>query len=763
MNTDDGKIYGRRQRARRGGFRRSSIRACRSGVAPVLVWAVVLAAAAGRGAEEGWRPPEIKLPEGAGHPLVACTPEELARVRAAWSGKGAEHRIVAGLLRRAAAACDREISFPPRGGQHNQWYQCDKCEAGLKTVDDTHHKCPVCERVYSGPPYDDVVFGRRHHRLLAGMHDAAWAYAITGEAKYAEHAAKILLGYADRYLAYPFHSSARFNVIWGAVAGGRLFEQTLSEASAMATRIAPAYDLIHDSPALSEADHDKIRSGLLLPLLENVDKYKAGVVNWQSWHNAAMFVAGAVLRDVSWMKKAVHGGENESLLARTMSLVENMREKDLKKAGNDFLFQMEHSVTSDGMWYENSWGYHFYALQALVITVEAARRVGLDLWGCPRFKTMFTLPARYTMPDGKLPRFADDVNSSAKGRVDLLEPAYAAYRDPALLALLPARPSWHTILSGRDLGLAVAEQPLDSALFRGAGHAILRTPGQAGLVTAFAFGAFGGYHAHYDRLSFVFYAFGRELGVDRGRAKSQAYRLPIHKNWYKATISHNTVMAGRRSQAGVSGTLEFFASSDRCAAVAARCDRAYAGVRHRRLLVQTPDYLVVVDDLEADEQQQFSWLYHNRGLEAVCAVAAETTELKDKHQGGEYIREAKTGKTSGSVRIAFRDEAVTNHVIIAGQPGTTVVVGDGPGGSVKERIPLAILVRQGRRVRFVAVLEPRPTGRPSRVGDVADATSEAGLLASIKHAGAEDVIRLSGDNRLQVVSAGETLLSYEPE
>ena len=32
------------------------------------------------------------------------------------------------------------VAFPPEGGQHNQWYQCDKCEIGLETVDATHHR-----------------------------------------------------------------------------------------------------------------------------------------------------------------------------------------------------------------------------------------------------------------------------------------------------------------------------------------------------------------------------------------------------------------------------------------------------------------------------------------------------------------------------------------------------------------------------------------------------------------------------------------------
>ena len=90
------------------------------------------------------------------------------------------------------------LSFLPRGGQHNQWYQCEKCQLGLRTIDSTHHQCPKCGTIYTGEPYDDVLFSRVHSRNLSGMHAAAWAWAITQDRKYAQHAARVLLGYAQR-------------------------------------------------------------------------------------------------------------------------------------------------------------------------------------------------------------------------------------------------------------------------------------------------------------------------------------------------------------------------------------------------------------------------------------------------------------------------------------------------------------------------------------------------------------------------------------
>src|SRR4051794_23554330 len=95
---------------------------------PALV--VLVLGSAGRGEE--WRVPPVSLPAAPAHPLVACSAEELARLRAAYAGRGAAHDVVAGAVEAGDEAMTRTITFPARGGQHNQWYQCEKCQLGLR-------------------------------------------------------------------------------------------------------------------------------------------------------------------------------------------------------------------------------------------------------------------------------------------------------------------------------------------------------------------------------------------------------------------------------------------------------------------------------------------------------------------------------------------------------------------------------------------------------------------------------------------------------
>ncbi len=662
------------------------------------------------------------------HPHLACTAEELGRLRRAYRGQGAEYDVVAAYVKDAERFIDDPVDFPARGGQHNQWYQCDVCQMALKTVDATHHECPKCKKVYSGPPYDDVIFSRRHSRNLQQMLTAAWAYAISSDTRFAEYAAGVLLGYAERYADYPYHSASReTQSSWGRKAGGHLYEQTLTEASSLATCIGPAYDLIHDSGTLSATDHRKIREGLLLPMLRNIDRNQAGKSNWQTWHNAAMLWGGALVQDPAWIRKAIADPEN------------------------GFYHQMDVSVSEEGMWYENSWGYHFYTLRALVDMAETARRLNVNLWSDERLKRMFTLPVYYTMGDGMLPRFGDDVNSSVRRVGRLFERAYRAYGDPQILAILDDRPRFESVLLGRDVRVTAKPPALQSMVFEDAGHAILRSHGPAGLTAAMTFGPYGGFHGHYDKLSFVLFGYGQELGVDPGRARSQAYRLPIHTNWYKATISHNAVLVDGRSQKPAAGKLLLFERGSDYTAVAANCDDAYPGVHHTRWLILTDTYLLICDRLHSDTERRFDWLYHNRGKRVICDAARDPVPLAQEDPGGEYIQNARRGTTDAAIRIRFEGTNVTTHLTMAAWPASTVTVGEGVGASVTDRVPMAVIGRKGADAYFAAALEPANAGSEPHVAGIRCTETGQGLAITIQGDRGINRVRIAPDHKVSVV------------
>ena len=671
---------------------------------------------------------KIQLPEPLPWPLVACTPVELERLRDAWrAGEGAAYDVVAERVRRAQTALGGALDFPPEGGQHNQWYQCDACQVVLETVDDTHHRCPGCATVYSGYPYDHVIYERRHYRLSRDMLDCAWAWAVTGASHYAQRARDVLVGYGERYLQYPLHSAnqgTRDEVL--RVSGGHVFEQTLNEA-VWAYEVGAAYDLLRLCDVVTAADHATIRDGLLRPLATNIDAHRAGKTNWQTYHNSAFLLLGALLDDVALVRQALLDPEN------------------------GFCYQMDVSVLPGGMWYENSWSYHFYTLTAVERTVETARRLGIDLYGVPQVKEMYTVGLEYRMIDGTLPRFADATTTRIPARS--YEVAWHAWREPGFREVIGDAPSWEGVLLGRESAIAPSApaNAAGSELKEGAGHGILRLETADGPASAvLAFGPFGGFHGHFDKLSFVSFALGQELAHDPGRAASQAYRLPVHHDWYRPTISHNTVLVDRTSQGEAAGEAELFVDTDELAAVLARTREAYPGILHRRLLALRPGYLLVADELLADdgEEHVFDWLYHQRGDAVTSGQATAAAEVSDYGTGFEYIQDAHIGHTDAAVEAAISvGDDGTRVLVDAGGP-CEVLTGTGVGESMSDRVPLLHVTRNGPGAQFVAVIEPLPGGRPPAVESVDMSVASPGRwTARVRLAdGGEEVFDYAADD-----------------
>ena len=678
--------------------------------------------------------PEIRLPDE--RVSIAATEEELGRLREALGGTGGAHDVVMQRIQRADGILQRTIVFPPEGGQHNQWYQCEKCQIGLTTVDPTHHRCPKCRAVYRGYPYDNVLYKNKHGSLAGEMNTCAWAFAVTGEEKYAQCAREYLVGYAERYTQYPYHSAnmgKRDDT--PRHSGGHVMEQTLSESS-WALEVCEAYDLVRGSDVFSEADHIKIRDGLFVPLYENIEKYRAGKSNWHTYHNAAIFHIGALLGDVSMLKKALEDPEN------------------------GFYRQMDISVLPGGMWYENSWGYHFYPLEAVRRTTEAARRLGIDLYWIPQLKEMYTVALDYQMIDGTLPRFADATTMKIPGA--RYETAYHQWQDPAFLTVLPDEPTWESVLNGRETGTGrgVDLESFKSVLKDGAGHAILRVDGHEGPSSAvLTYGPFGGGHGHFDKLSFVYFALGKEQGYDPGRAKSQAYRLPVHKNWYRATTGHNTVLVDRQSQEGVAGELTFFVENQNFAAAAARVDKAYEGIVHQKLLVMRPGYLLAVDILNATDgvEHTFDWIYHNRG-EAIVSPQAVDEIAPVEGQGFDFIEGMRRGETGDVIRADVTNGDDHIHLLVNDEAASEVLVGTGVGETVLDRVPLLCVTRRGTSATFAAVIDPTQGNGDPEVDVVHIKASDLGgfVISVLFTSGEEELFAFDPEGHKRKLAGVET-------
>ena len=216
-------------------------------------------------------------------------------------------------------------------------------------------------------------------------------------------------------------------------------------------------------------------------------------------------------------------------------------------------------------------------MDALWPLAEAARLTGVDLYS-QRFRTMFDAPLALALPDGEAPGFNDNSGGNVHTAAALYELAYARWQRPEYgrLSGQSDRNNPQALLYGAATLPQGPVIPTASVLMKNAGFALLRGKGNA---VAIRFGKHGGGHGHPDKLNIVTYAAGHLFGLDPG---SIHYGVPLHREWYRKTIAHNTVTVDGADQAAADGELDAWSEGH----FSAHANTAYAGVklqRHARL------------------------------------------------------------------------------------------------------------------------------------------------------------------------------------
>jgi lysophospholipase L1-like esterase len=89
--------------------------------------------------------------------------------------------------------------------------------------------------------------------------------------------------------------------------------------------------------------------------------------------------------------------------------------------------------------------------------------------------------------------------------------------------------------------------------------------------------------------------------------------------------------------------------------------------------------------------------------------------------------------------------------------GTGVLLGDGPGASIADRVPMAMITRHGRHVRFAAVLEPVREAPPVVTGVRVTETNGTVKLEVLKGS-ATDTFLMDKTGRVQAVRGGDDFL-----
>jgi hypothetical protein len=87
---------------------------------------------------------------------------------------------------------------------------------------------------------------------------------------------------------------------------------------------------------------------------------------------------------------------------------------------------------------------------------------------------------------------------------------------------------------------------------------------------------------------------------------------------------------------------------------------------------------------------------------------------------------------------------------MAAQQETTVVLGDGVGSSVSDRVPMTMIARRGRDVTYAAVLEPVQAGDEPTIGGIKVTDDGDSRVVVVDRGASEDRIRVSPDGEIVV-------------
>ncbi len=599
-----------------------------------------------------------------------------------------------------------------------------------------------------------------HYTLADRARDLGLMYQFTGDEIYMAGAREILLGYSDVYLTYELlDKEGRTGD--KASAGGRATAQAINEAR-WVIPLAWSYDLIYND--LTPEERERIADNVLRPAADLIMLNNEGRHNHQSWYNSAVGVIGFVLEDKEYVWYA------------------------LLKDDSSLNYQLDKSVTDDGMWYEGSMHYQFYVLRAMLPLMEVTHKAGFDVYQNRKYKGMFDFMVTYADPYYETPTLNDGrvVDLLDSDRVTYYEIAYARMGDPRYAALLAESPrdDVNALLYGVPVLSETADPVWQTENYADSGLAVLRSGGgdteKEPIQVTLNYMGYAGGHSHADQLGVVMYALGQQLTVDPSSVK---YRLPEQEGWFKQTLAHNTlVVDGVSQQRAPAAELRNFVTSNSVQMATVYNDAVYPGVELERTLILNDDYLLDFYSATSPDPHVYDWVMHNRGAFSSEDVVFEDSDIEPVEPAEPfgavvyedaypYLRNVQRAESAEDVHAKWRVASLVQvHIdLLASLDGeqTTYFSATGPIATrtqdeiADEEIPMLIARREMTQTQFVSLIQP--------VSDEADLldltavtlndatgqplTAEDGRALQISRGDSQDLLILAKD--VSEMSAGD--------
>lgn len=531
----------------------------------------------------------------------------------AWRNDPARADEVKSILANADHCLAEPVIFPVAEGQWYFFYLCPLDGTQLTAESPTRHRCGKCGAAYEDERTCAAYRGIQWGEVDQAISKLALAYALSGDERYAAEARRLFLKVAETYPKLVRHDR------WGdwgtnAPAGGRRYAQRLDESTS-GIQLAKAYDLIANAPCMTDADRQMIEAQFFRQLATDLqtdatramwevenpkdgdqrtrgtaslqkEEWRVGLhpdrssphrSNHQSWQDACLATIGLALGDESLMEQAIYGPTG-------------------------LQWQLDNSVTDEGLWYELCMNYQFYAMSALIETVQAADRVGWSFRDKKRLRSLWEGPIRFSYPDGSFPVINDSDVDRLQNHTGLYQWAADYFGDPALASMSDPVPETRA-----RMGATVSTNMVDVGLI------YLRNGDPSNPVcVVLDYGPNGGQHGHPDKLNITVYAHGQEIIADTGRI---GYNYREYHAWARTTAANNTVVIDGQDQQPAEGRLVSFVGTSNGGTVTAVCDTAYPGYVITRTLTLVGARLTDELSVVGEQTATIDLFTHVRGLE----------------------------------------------------------------------------------------------------------------------------------------------------
>lgn len=572
--------------------------------------------------------------------MVQFTPERLAFLK---EKLAADSRLLDGLRKGCDRLIETGVRIPASGvATWGHYFACPDDGKRLKFDYSADHDfvCPVCGRVLNGEPYLGGWWRIVNGVNMGTAYNAALLWLFCGGEKYRELAAQILLGYAENYPNYEEHGDIPYNK------PGRMNSQILDEATSLDS-LARTYDILKDS--LSEAQREFIESNLLLPGAEILKKNRTDQIhNHEVLVDSALGIIGLALDRYDLVDFAVNS-----------------------KYG--LIYQLEHAVLDDRMWFENTFHYHFFALRAFMSYEKMAFGTEYSLLDRPEYRQMYLMPLKLVQADFSLPRLGDGGSVPMFAQLaEHYEFMYKVYGDREFAAMLDRiyekypRDELEALLYGKARIEPAGFELDDYHNDKGSGLTALRSRDKTQYLL-FRHGRYGGEHDHYDKLSLHYSVNGTEVLPDLGTVP---YGSPKHYRYFKNTFTHNTVCINTQNQPPCNGETLRFEQNGGETLIECRADwtkpaqmpdsyfikqwddEAYAGVRFERTILFTDEFFLEAFRVRGARGRQVDWILHPKGRCEEENAVKSALKLAGSPPT-EYFRNARGWCTDGLVKSSW--------------------------------------------------------------------------------------------------------------